>query len=67
LSASTHDEISIKIVFQQPEAPLDEIIFKSRVIRTQGDNIFAVEFKDLDEETKDRLWKCLIAETQREI
>ena len=67
LPVSTHDEISIKIEFRQQDVPSEEFIVKARVVRTQGDNIFAVEFKDLDEEIKDRLWKCLIAETQREI
>jgi hypothetical protein len=67
LPVSEHDEISIKIEFRQQDVPSEEFIVKARVVRTQGDNIFAVEFKDLDEETKDRLWKCLIAETQCEI
>ncbi|MFH0784896.1 MAG: PilZ domain-containing protein [Pseudomonadota bacterium] len=67
LPVSAHDEISIKIVFQQQDIPSEEFIVKSRVVRIQGDNIFAVEFKDLDEEIKNRLWKCLICEAQREI
>ena len=67
LPVSAHDEISIKIEFRQQDVPSDEFIVKARVVRIQGDNIFAAEFKDLDEEIKDRLWKYLIAETQREI
>jgi hypothetical protein len=68
LPVSAHAEISIKIEFRQKDdVPSEEFIVKERVVRAQGDNIFAVEFKDLDEEMKDRLWNCLIAETQREI
>jgi hypothetical protein len=67
LSVSVDEEISIKIIFQQQDAPLDEFIVRASVVRTQGDNIFAVEFKDLDEKIKNQIWKSLIYETQREI
>jgi hypothetical protein len=64
---TANEEISIKIEFNsQQDMPLDEFIIKARVIRTDGAT-FAAEFKDLDDDQKDHMWKCLIHETQRQI
>jgi hypothetical protein len=67
LPVSSRDEISISIVFTKKDLATEEFTIQASVIRTEDDNKFAAQFKDLDEERKDRLLKCLIYESQREI
>jgi hypothetical protein len=65
LPVTVDEEISIKIFFTtQQDVPADEFIIKARVVRASGET-FAAEFKDLVDDRKDQLWKCLIDESQR--
>ena len=65
LPVTANEEISIKIIFTtQQDVPSDEFIIKARVVRASGET-FAAEFKDLEDDRKDQLWKCLINESQR--
>ncbi|MDR3630698.1 MAG: PilZ domain-containing protein [Desulfocapsaceae bacterium] len=59
-------EISIKFEFKTQGSPSGEFLIKSRVVRADG-KLFAVKFKDLGDDLKDQLLKCLISEAQREL
>ena len=60
------EEISIKFEFRTEGLPTGEFVIASRVV-WGDDHTFAVEFTDLQSESKDQLWKCLVAEAQREL
>jgi hypothetical protein len=65
LPVTADAEISIKMTFtSQQDVPSDEFIIKARVVRASGET-FAAEFKGLEDDRKDQLWKCLINESQR--
>ena len=67
LPVSSRDEISITIVFKKRDLTAGEFTIQASVVRTEGDDKFAAQFKELCNERKDQLLKCLIDESQREI
>ncbi|MDR3630207.1 MAG: PilZ domain-containing protein [Desulfocapsaceae bacterium] len=60
---SENEEVSIKILFKDHTNSADEFDVTGKVVRTAED-MFAVEFKDMDDEGKERLWKHLIDEIE---
>ncbi len=66
LPVSDGEEISLKVIFKEKDDPEDEFIFQAKVVRVE-DTSFAAEFRGLDEQRKDLLWKCLLNESQRDI
>ena len=65
LPVSAEEEISVKIFFKQQDA-VNEFPVQARVVRAEGDT-FAAEFKNLDDDSRDRLLKHLVVESEREI
>jgi hypothetical protein len=58
-------EITITIPFQQDQDTLLSFKILAKVVRVQ-DNMFAAQFTDLNDDQKDKLYKCIALETQRE-
>jgi hypothetical protein len=65
LPVSVNENISIKVEFKDQDISPNEFEIKARVVRAD-DGGFAAQFKDIDNDKKDELWKCLIHETQLE-
>jgi len=66
LPVNEGSEIYIKMEFPIHGIPANEFSIKARVVRSDG-NTFAAEFKDLGNDRKNLLWKCLVQETQYDI
>jgi hypothetical protein len=66
LPVSIDDDISLKFEFKAKDKQAGEFIIKAKVVRAD-EKTFAVTFNDLNGNTKDLLWKCLIDEAQREL
>lgn len=66
LHLSVDMEMKIQFAFVQQENSPNIFKVKARVVRVE-DDAFAAEFKDLEDEQKEQLWKCLVYESEREI
>ncbi len=62
---SADTEILLTFAFKTHDDSLNAFELKARVVRSKTDK-FAVEFKDLEDEEKARLWQCLVGESKRE-
>ncbi len=63
---SVDEEILLIFTFQLQDIQPNIFKIKAKVVRVEGDT-FATLFLDLDKEDQDQLWKCLIAELQRDL
>ncbi len=66
LKPSIDVELLLIITFMTQDAPSDVFEIKARVARVESDT-FAAEFTDLDNDRKEKLWQCLVYESQREV
>ncbi len=60
------EEILLAFNLDNQDMSMSGFETKARVVRVENDN-FAVEFLSLDSLQSDQLWKCLVAESQKEI
>lgn len=60
------DELTLSVAFEAEDDTEITFTIKGCVVRSDADE-FAVQFLDLEEEQKQKLWKCLMRETQKEI
>ncbi len=63
---SVNEEILLIFNFQLQDIQPNIFKIKAKVVRIESDN-FAAVFIDLDKDTQEQLWKCLIAELQRDL
>ncbi len=63
LQPSVDEETLMKIALKNQESSLEQFNIKSKVVRTNND-LFAVQFLDLDEEKKNTLWNCILCESE---
>ena len=63
---SVDEKVTISIMFNINDESLEEFEIVSRIVRVEN-NAFAVKFEDLNNEKKEKLWKCLIHESQRDV
>ncbi len=61
------DEVRVTLSFPKDEGMSDIIEVNARVVRTEGDSDFAVQFTNIDDTQKDELWKILLVELQDEM
>ncbi len=63
---SVNEEILLIFSFQLQDIQPNIFKIKAKVVRVENDN-FATVFIDLAKDDQDQLWKCLIAELQRDL
>lgn len=63
---SVNEEIVLIFNFQVQDIQPNIFKIKAKVVRVEGDN-FATVFIDLQKDDQEQLWKCLIAELQRDL
>lgn len=61
------DEIQVTLSFLRDVEMSNIIEVNARVVRTEGDSDFAVQFTNIDDTQKDELWKILLVELQDEM
>ncbi|MFT5727086.1 MAG: hypothetical protein ACI8PB_001218 [Desulforhopalus sp.] len=66
LSLAIGSQITLTVKFENHEDLLDQFEVSAEIIWVEGDD-FGAQFIDVDEEMKDRLWKRLVHESQREL
>lgn len=66
LSLAIGSHITLTVKFENHEELLDQLEVSAEIIWVEGDD-FGAKFIDVDEEMKDRLWKRLVHESQREL
>lgn len=66
ISPSVDAHITVEIAFSGQDGALHEFTIKARVVRTD-ENEFAAEFQDFEDDEKDRLFNCLLRESEREL
>lgn len=63
---SVHEEILLIFDFRLSDTQSKIFEIQAKVVRAERDT-FATVFIDLDKDNQDQLWKCLIAELQRDL
>lgn len=60
-------EVTFSISFPNQKEDTEIFEVKADAVRVEGNDFFAAQFKDIDEDVKSRLWKALLVELQEEM